>query len=87
MTFTLWKITREVAAFEDDRQVGWDLDSYWYATTKGDDDRTDLLTAVAEMNDCDVRVDAVVIMKIPTYDLGMIVNLMTPLLPPEGRVN
>lgn len=26
MSLTLWKITREVAAFEDDRQVEWEFD-------------------------------------------------------------
>lgn len=83
MTLTLWKITKEVAVFEDDRMIGWDHDSHWFATTKGDDDREDLLTCVAEMNDCDVRADAVIIMEVPEYEVEEIVKVISLILPPR----
>lgn len=82
MTLTLWRITKEVAVFEDDQMIGWDDAGHWYCCTKGEDDAANLIETVANENDCEVRVDMVKVFEVPTYEILEIVKALSRTLPP-----
>lgn len=84
MTLTLWKLTEEVAAFEDDHQIGWDTRRTGYTFTKGDDDAADLHQSVVDQNDCEVRVTLEKMMEVPTYDVPEIIRVLSLALPTQG---
>lgn len=86
MSVTVWKITREIAAFEDDQMVGWDTTDTWYALTRFQEEEEDLHVSVADQNDCAVQVTLEKLFEIPEYDIPRIINLLGTLLPPHQSI-
>ena len=86
MTLTLWRITKSVAIFDDGRRIGWDSRDTWFAITKNDDEEDQLAEAIADQNRWDdLRVSAVRVFEVPTYEIPAIVEVLTLALPPKWQ--
>jgi len=87
MTLTLWRITKSVAIFDDGRRIGWDSRDTWFAITKNDDEEDQLAEAIADQNRWDdLRVSAVRVLEVPTYEIPAIVEVLTLALPTKEAV-
>lgn len=86
MSVTVWKITREIAAYEDDAMVGWNTESCWYTYTRFPEQENELAEYIADSNDCDVQVTAAKLFEIPEYDIPKLINLLGTLLPPHQSI-